>query len=141
MKLYLKVILPIFTFALVYSFLSIYFGPKGVLALRQLTQERNQLMRHVQTLSDTGDALSIRIANLSSDPDTIAVYARELGYVNENERLIKLLHFSGSIEQHEDAGSLYQIQAPRFLSDTICKSIALLMCCIVLLCEMVIKVR
>ncbi len=140
MKLYLKIILPIFAFAIVYSFLSIFFGPKGIFAFRQLTQERDQLMQHVQSLSDTGDMLTIRIANLSSDPETIAVYARELGYVHKNEGLIKLLHFSGSIERHEDAGSLYSIENPKFLSDNLCKSIAFLICLIVLVCEMFVKV-
>ena len=136
MKYYLKIVAPIFTFVAVYSLLSIFFGQKGFFAAQQLKRQRDLLITHVQMLSDMGEHLAIRIANLSSDPETIAVYAHELGYVHENERLIKLLHFSGEVEKVENPGSVYTVEAPRFLSDSLCKAIALFMGLIVVLCEM-----
>ncbi|MGP1577006.1 MAG: septum formation initiator family protein [Treponema sp.] len=141
MKYYLKIIAPIFAFVAVYSLLSILFGQKGFFAAQQLKQQRDVLITHVQMLSDMGENLAIRIANLSSDPETIAVYAHELGYVHENERLIKLLHFSGEVEKVENPGAVYTIEAPRFLSDNICKSIALSVGLIVVLCEILIGRR
>ena len=137
MKFYLKAITPIFVFAFFYSFLSICLGARGFFARQQLKRQHEALVRHVQLLSDIGEDLNIRIANLSSDPQTIAVYAHELGYVQKNERLIKLMNFSGAAERTEDAGVVYLIEAPRYLPDTVCKTIAVSMSIIVIICEMI----
>ena len=139
MKFYLKVITPIFMFALVYSFLGVLFGPRGFFALRQLRRQQEALLSHVRLLSDIGENLNIRIANLSSDPQTIAVYAHELGYIHKDEKLIKLMNFSGTAEHTEDAGVAYLIEAPRFLSDNVCKTIAVFVGVMVILCEMIVS--
>ena len=139
MKFYLKVILPLFVFTLVYSHLGIYFGPRGFFARRQLARQRDALVQRVQLLSDIGENLNIRIANLSSDPQTIAMYAHELGYVQKNERLIKLMNFSGTAEYTEDTGVAYLIEEPRYLSDSACKTIAVSMSIIVIMCEMILS--
>lgn len=135
----MKIITPIFAFTLVYSFLGIFFGPRGFFALQQLKRQREALLYNVQLLSDIGESLTIRIANLSSDPETIAVYAHELGYVHNNERLIKLMNFSGTAEHTENAGGVYVIEAPQYLSDNVCKTIAVSMGIIVILCEMLVS--
>ncbi len=137
MKFYLKVITPLFVFAFVYSFLGICFGPRGFFARQQLKRQRDTLVQHVQLLSDIGENLNIRIANLSSDPQTIAMYAHELGYVQKNERLIKLMNFSGSVERTDDAGIAYLIEPPRYVPDAVCKTIAVSMSIIVIMCEMI----
>ena len=139
MKFYLKVITPLFVFAFVYSFFGICFGPRGFFARRQLKQQREVLLQHVRFLSDIGEDLNIRIANLSSDPETIAVYAHELGYVQKNERLIKLMNFSGSVERTEDPGVAYLIETPRYVPDAVCKTIAVSMSIIVIICEMIVS--
>ena len=141
MKFYLKVITPLFVFAFVYSFLGICFGSRGFFACRQLARQREALVQRVQLLSDIGEDLNIRIANLSSDPQTIAVYAHELGYIQKNERLIKLMNFSGTSERTEDAGVAYLIEAPRYLPDAVCKTIAVSMSIIVIMCEMIVSRR
>ena len=130
MKFYLKVITPLFVFAFVYSFLGICFGPRGFFARQQLKRQREVLLQHVRFLSDIGEDLNIRIANLSSDPKTIAVYA---------QRLIKLMNFSGSVERTEDAGVAYLIETPRYVPDAVCKAIAVSMSIIVIICEMIVS--
>ena len=139
MKFYLKIITPIFMFTLAYSFLVIFFGPRGFFALQQLKRQRESVLHHVQLLSDIGENLNIRIANLSSDPQTIAVYAHDLGYIHKNERLIKLMNFSGAAGYTDDAGVVYLIEAPRFLPDTVCKTIAVFVGLIVILGEMIMS--
>ena len=139
MKFYLKVITPLFVFAFVYSVLSICLGPRGFFARQQLRRQREALVQHVQLLSDMGENLNIRIANLSSDPETIAVYAHELGYIQKNERLIKLMNFSGTAERTDDAGVAYLIEAPRYVPDAVCKTIAVSMSIIVIMCEMIMS--
>ena len=76
---------------------------------------------------------------MSSDPETIAVYAHELGYVQKNERLIKLMNFSGSVERTEDPGVAYLIETPRYVPDAVCKTIAASMSIIVIICEMIVS--
>jgi len=139
MKFYLKVIMPLFVFTFIYSFLSMCFGSRGFFSCQQLRRQREVLVQHVQLLSDIGEDLNIRIANLSSDPQTIAMYAHELGYVQKNERLIKLMNFSGTAERTEDTGVAYFIEAPRYLPDTACKTIAVSMSIIVIMCEMIVS--
>ena len=139
MKFYLKIITPIFMFALTYSFLVICFGPRGFFAVQQLKRQRETVLHHVQLLSDIGENLNIRIANLSSDPQTIAVYAHDLGYIHKNEGLIKLMNFSGASGYTDDAGVVYLIEAPRFLPDTVCKTIAVFVGVIVIFCEMIMS--
>lgn len=138
MRLYLKIMAPLFAFTLIYSFLGMCFGPRSFFAQQQLKKQREVLVRHVQDLSDIGESLNIRIANLSSDPQTISAYAHELGYVKENERLIKLMNFSGAVGYTEDAGCPYIIRKPHYLPDTACKMLALSASIIVIICEMIV---
>jgi len=67
------------------------------------------------------------------------VYAHELGYVQKNERLIKLMNFSGTAERTEDAGVVYLIEAPRYLPDAVCKTIAVSMSIIMIMCQMIVS--
>jgi len=139
MKFYFKIIIPIFVFTFVYSLLGSFFGPRGFFALQQLRRQRDALLQHVHLLSDIGENLNVRIANLSSDSQTIAAYAHELGYIRKDEYLIKLMNFSGATEHTEDAGVVYLIEEPRYLADNICKTIAVLVSVIVILCEMIVS--
>lgn len=141
MKYYLKIIIPLFVFISLYSLLGILFGPKSLYALRQLKRQRDILVSHVTALSERGENLTIRIANLSSNPDTIAVYAHELGYIYKGEGLIKLMNFSGAAEPKEDAGEIYSIEKPLFLSDALCKGIALCASLLAIACELLVMGR
>ncbi len=125
MKRY-QIILPIFIGTLMYSLLSFCLGPRGIWPMRQLLEEKSKIARNLETLYTINQDLDAHLQNLSADPDTISIYAHELGYVAEGERLIKLAGFSGGIDRNLKAGIAIDEQKPGFLPEWLCKAFGLL---------------
>lgn len=122
----LKIVLPIFIGTLVYSVLSMCIGPKGIWAMSQLTRERTRVSANLESLYIANEDLNSRFQNLSADPDTISVYAHELGYVANGEKLIKLAGFTGGIDRNFDSGSAISVIKPAFLPEWVCKFFGIL---------------
>jgi len=116
-----KVVLPIFIGTLIYSVLSISVGPRGLWPMSQLDQQKTKIESNLSALYLLNEDLDARFNNLSADPDTISVYAHELGYVANGEKLIKLAGFSGGIDRNFESGTALQIKKPDFLPEWICK--------------------
>lgn len=121
-----KIVLPIFIGTLVYSILSMYIGPKGVWAMSQLSRERTRVSANLASLYLSNEDLNSRFQNLSADADTISVYAHELGYVANGEKLIKLAGFTGGIDRNFEAGSAIAVKKPEFLPEWVCKFFGIL---------------
>lgn len=117
----LKIILPVFTGVFVYCVFSILLGPKGVWSSIQLLEERDRLVYHLEELYSINIDLDAQVKNLTADPDTIVVYAHELGFVSGEEKLIKLAGFSGGIDRKLSAGFPVSIRKPESLPEWICK--------------------
>ncbi|EFW36556.1 septum formation initiator [Treponema phagedenis F0421] len=141
MKLYLKIIFPVFVAVGLYGFLSLFFGQKSFFAMKQMQMQRDALKYHVETLAETTKELGIIIDNLSFDQDTIEVYANQLGYVRDGEFLIKPTNFSGSFTQQLTAGTSFKITKPYTLSDDFCKSLAASAGIIILILEMLFGIK
>ncbi len=118
---HLKIVLPFFVGTFVYSLFGLLAGPKGILPMRELEMERTRVRANLEALSETHDGLETALNNLSSDADTISVYAHELGYVREGERLIKLAGFSGGIDRKLVPGTVVTARIPSSLPEWICK--------------------
>lgn len=125
MKIYFKVVLPIFITVFVYSFLTLMFGAKGVRSSRFMEMQRNALIEHVDSLHGISEELDGYIQNLTYNPETISVYAHELGYIYENERMIKLVNFNSDFGKTLVPGTPLKIVEPQFLSDYVCKTISI----------------
>lgn len=138
MKNYFKVLIPIFVTVLAYTVLSVFFGPKGIYSKRFIEAQRDALINHVKYLRETGEDLDSLIRNLTYNPETIAVYAHELGYIYDNEGIIKLVNFNASFGKELNSGAILQIEKPYYLSDHICKTIAASLGIIVILFEMLV---
>ncbi len=117
----LKVIFPVFAGVFVYCVFSILLGPKGVWSSAQLLEERDRLVAHLEELYSINIDLDAQVKNLTADPDTIAVYAHELGFVSGEEKLIKLAGFSGGIDRKLSAGFPVTVRKPEALPEWICK--------------------
>jgi len=89
--------------------------------MSQLVQQKTKIESNLNTLYLLNEDLDARFSNLSADPDTISVYAHELGYVANGEKLIKLAGFSGGIDRNFESGTALQIKKPDFLPEWICK--------------------
>lgn len=118
---HIKIVLPFFVGTFVYSLIGLLAGPKGILPMRELELERSRVRANLEVLSETHDSLETSLNNLSSDADTITVYAHELGYVREGERLIRLAGFSGGIDRKLVPGTIVTARSPSSLSEWICK--------------------
>ena len=83
-----------------------------------------------------GDDLDSHIRNLTYDPETIAIYAHELGYIYNNEGIIKLVNFNSGFGKSLNPGTILKIEKPYYLSDYICKTIAVSLGIIIIIFEM-----
>lgn len=117
----LRIILPLFIGTLVYSLLVLSFGPKGFVPMMQLEREKQTISANLDSLYELRDDLKAKLDNLSADADTISIYAHELGYVYEGERLIRLAGFSGGIDRNLVPGTVRRMKDPGFLPEWICK--------------------
>ncbi len=117
----LSVVFPLACGVFAYCALSILLGPKSVWAAAQLSSEKDKVLLSLESLYAINSDLDARVKNLAADPDTIAVYAHELGFVAEDERLIRLAGFSGGIDRKLFAGSPVTVEAPSFLPEWVCK--------------------
>lgn len=124
MKFYIRIAFPVFITALVYTFLSCFFGPKGLYSQRFLENQRDVLINHIELIKQTGLELDVFIQNLTADPETIEVFAHDLGYIRDNERIIKLTGFSSGVRNNFEHGSLMSLKKASFISDYLCKTIA-----------------
>ncbi len=124
MKTYFRIVLPIFVTVFVYATLAGFFGPKGLYSKKFMEIQRDALIANVNSLNLTGSNLDSHIEDLKHDPDTIAIYAHELGYIYENEGIIKLVGFNSEFGKMLNPGSALEILAPHYISDYICKTVS-----------------
>jgi len=136
MKTYFKVLIPIFITVFAYTVLTVFLGPKGIYAQHFIETQRDILVNHVRSLRQTGEDLDSLIRNLTYDPETIAIYAHELGYIYDNEGIIKLVNFNSGFGKDLNPGTILKIETPYFLSDYICKTIAASLGIIVIIFQM-----
>lgn len=125
MKRY-KFVLPVFVGTLVYGILSFSVGPRGLVPMARLAEQKTVLNGNLESLYTIKEDLNARMQNLTADPDTISVYAHELGYVAEGERLVKLAGFSGGIDRNLAAGTAVMPVLPDFLAEWLCKSFGII---------------
>jgi len=126
-----RILLPLFIGVVAYGLLGICFGPRGLRAMARLEEEKARLSANIDVLCAVNSDLQARLDNLSADPDTISVYAHELGYISEGEHLIKLAGFSGGIDRKMSTGTALVVQKPLYIPEWICKLIGILIGAIV----------
>jgi len=116
-----KIILPIFLGTLAYCALTVCLGPRGLWPMSQMETQKTALGKSLEGLCATNARLDGEFRNLQANPDTISVYAHELGYVAKDERLIKLAGYSGGINRSFATGEAIPISKPVFVPEWICK--------------------
>lgn len=109
-----------------YSMLSYSVGPRGLWPMTQLLRQKTRFSANLELLYTINQDMDARLQNLSADPDTISVYAHELGYIAEGEQLIKLAGFSGGIDRNLAAGNVISEKKPDFVPEWICKSLGII---------------
>jgi cell division protein FtsB len=105
----------------VYVFVSLFGGQDGVWATRQLAEQRNQINARTNDIITTNNELSIEYTALKQDSDIIAAYARNLGYVSDTEKLVKISGLSPRGQVMYDPGVVLKRDELVFFPEWVCK--------------------
>jgi hypothetical protein len=97
--------------------LSLVSGAVGVSAYEQLLLERDKQMKNLDVLRQINRGLEGDTEALLYDSDTIAAYARELGYGTAKERFVRIVGLSGARQQHRDPGQILISATPEFMAE------------------------
>jgi cell division protein FtsB len=102
---------------LVYSFLSAFFGASSFSSVEAVFAEKDRLVENLEDLRMINQELSGSLAALQYDSDTIAVYARELGYGTRNERFVRIVGVPAAAKKSLSAGRQILPVFPQFVPD------------------------
>lgn len=83
-------------------FLLFFLGDAGVGKHRELSSYRDRLELNVQELSQIHWALEQELKSLAADPEKVQILARELGYFEPDDRVIRVAGLSAP-------GSFYKV--------------------------------
>jgi cell division protein FtsB len=108
----------------VYSVSSIITGAVGIFAYDELLKERERLQENMAELQLINQELEGSVDALLYDSDTIAVYAKELGYGAEDERFIRIVGLSSTQRHQVTAGTIRIAVRPEFTPDKTLRIIA-----------------
>ncbi|MDR1420458.1 MAG: septum formation initiator family protein [Treponema sp.] len=111
--------------AAVYAILSLFTGAMGFSAYRELLSERDKQRANMEKLGLVNETLENTKNSLLYDRDTIAVYARELGYGGRDERFVRIVGLGGVKRPAVRPGEVVRAYRPEFTDDHIIKIAAL----------------
>jgi cell division protein FtsB len=117
----IKVLVAVCLGTAVYVVVSLFGGQDGLLATRQLAEQRQQIIAWTNDIITTNIELSVKYTALKQDPDIIAAYARNLGYVSNTEKLIKISGLSSRGQVMYDPGVVLKRDEIAFLPEWVCK--------------------
>lgn len=137
MKLYFKILTVFFFTVLCYSSLTYFFGKKGFFAQKELLSQIEKVKNNVEDLHEIEVALSNNVLNLSYDYDTIKIYANKLGFVNDNEFMVKLVDYNANRNYDFNPGQRLVLTEIKFLPDKIIKTISASVGVFVILLQMI----
>jgi cell division protein FtsB len=143
---FIKYFVSVWFVFMLYAVLTLSIGSKGISNYRKLDAERTRLQRNFDSIAETNAALSninILLGSralaqkqpIPADPETLRVTARDLGYGEQGEFLIRVIGLGDSDKKvYPDAGeAAYAIRAkgvPDYVIKivSICGGIALFLC-------------
>jgi cell division protein FtsB len=120
-----KYLLGLWTAIAVYTLFTVFNGPKGLSAYDQLLEERRRQWDNLKSLGEVNVELEKIKNSLLYDEDTLAVYARQLGYARDDERFIRIVGLGRIKNPHAAAGQVYFTAPPDHISDQRIKITAL----------------
>ncbi|GMO29033.1 MAG: hypothetical protein Ta2F_04440 [Termitinemataceae bacterium] len=113
----LKYFSAIWVALLFYSVSSILVGAMGLDAYKQLNEQRIKQIENLTKLKSTNEELLGLREALNYDYDTIAVYARALGFGTSDERFIKIVGVDEKQTKIPDAGEIVNTTALKYVED------------------------
>ena len=129
-----KYLFALWTGLLVYTLLTVIFGPGGFSAYRQLEREQKSLEANIENLKSINQELEDTVNTLLYDRDTLALYAREQGYAHRNERFIRIVGLGLNHNMRNSAGEAFFAAEPQYTDGQILRIIAFCTGITILLC-------
>ena len=122
---------------MIYALLALSFGPKGASAHRQLQAEQARQEANIESLQLINRELENAVSSLLHDTDTLAVFARELGYAASHERFIRVVGLGGYQQTRTVPGDIVFAAVPQYIPNTILMAIAFFIGAAALVCMVV----
>lgn len=120
-----KYFLTIFVGTLVYVLLSITVGQNSLRSFNMMEEQKRIISKQTSEIQNINSDLTLELTALQNDKTIIAAYARKLGYVSENEKIIKINGLKPAQNTLYDIGSVVRHEDPSFLPEKYCKMIGL----------------
>jgi cell division protein FtsB len=121
----MKYLIPIWISIVIYSGLSLFSGAIGFSAYDQMLRERDRQKRNLVFLQELNRKLKGDTDALLYDSDTIAAYARELGYGKSEERFVRIVGLSNRRKQNHDPGQIISAAKPESMTESDIRFISL----------------
>jgi cell division protein FtsB len=119
----LKYLLALWAVTVLYTLSSVFTGNSGFQAYRDLRTEWDKQESNIRSLREKNHELEGLRDALLYDSDTIAVYARELGFGRKDEIFIRIVGFEEKIKQPLAPGEITPIIKPEHTPDRILRII------------------
>lgn len=118
----IKILLAVFTGTLFYVLLSFLGGTDGVIATKNLKTQKRLISARTAKIQEINNNLIMESIALEKDNEVIASYARKLGYVKENEKLVKINGLTDSSIKLNDPGTILRHKEGFYLPEWMCKT-------------------
>jgi len=129
-----KYVFALWAGVLIYTLLAFSFGSKGMSAYRQLQGEMARQEANIENLQLINRELENTMNTLLHDEDTLAVFARELGYATSHERFIRVVGLGGYQQTRTTSGEVVFAVSPQYIPNLILRIIAFFMGITILVC-------
>ena len=106
-------LIPWFSLA-IYTALSVYNGPTGIVPYGDLLGERQKIMENLEKLNTINRELEGTMDALLYDPEAIRIRARELGYGETNERFVRIVGLPGNKPNEMKPGMIRTFVQPLY---------------------------
>jgi cell division protein FtsB len=120
-----KYLLALWTAVAVYTLVSLCAGSMGLSAYGELLAEKEKQKRNIENLGLINEELENTKNALLYDRDTIAIYARELGFGEKNEKFVRIVGFTGNRKPRTFPGDVVIAAKPVFMQDRIIRLISI----------------
>ena len=117
----------------IYVLVSLVCGRDGILANRQLLEQKRILSSRTEEIQKITNGLELEQIALRNDDDVIAAFARNLGFVHSGEKIVKI---SGKDSMNRfifETGTPIVSEVPKSIPEWVCKVAGILMAAVVFL--------
>jgi cell division protein FtsB len=136
----LKYLVSLWVAVIFYAAASTMVGAVGINAYASLDEEREKQEINLAALQSLNEELLGIEEALRYDEDTIAVYARDLGFGASEERFIRIVGFNEKHKQALDPGEALRAVDPTYVDDKTLRVIAAAIAVCLLLCIAVVDI-